>query len=71
MGLKPSYKPMQITLIKRDKARKDLIEDLGISPSTLAKMSRGEWIALKKLAEIADYLDCQIEDIVEFVPNDK
>ncbi|MEK4031024.1 helix-turn-helix domain-containing protein [Pseudobacillus sp. FSL P4-0506] len=64
----PSYKPMDKTLIDRDKNRTDLRNDLGISPSTLAKMSAGEYVALDVIALICEYLDCKIEEVVEFVP---
>ncbi|MFE4353577.1 helix-turn-helix domain-containing protein [Peribacillus butanolivorans] len=63
----PSYKPMEITLIKRDKNRTDLKKDLGISPSTLAKMSNGEYVALDVIALICEYLDCSISEVVEFI----
>lgn len=65
--LKPSYKPMEITLIKKDKTRTDLKNDLSISPSTLAKMSKEEYVALDVIALICEYLECNIEEIVEFV----
>jgi putative transcriptional regulator len=69
MKLKPSYKPMEITLIKRDKTRKDLREDLGISPSTLAKMTNGKYVSLEVIQKICEYLDCKIDEVVEFVPD--
>ncbi|MCM3786898.1 helix-turn-helix domain-containing protein [Domibacillus indicus] len=65
-SIAPSYKPMDITLIKRDKTRTDLRNDLKISPSTLAKMSAGEYVALDVIALICEYLDCDIQDVVEF-----
>ncbi|API45051.1 transcriptional regulator [Bacillus subtilis] len=65
--MKISYKPMEITLIKRDKTRSDLKKDLGISPSTLAKMSRGEVVALTVILKICEYLDCPIQEVVEFI----
>lgn len=65
--LRISFKPMEITLIRRDKNRTDLKKDLGISPSTLAKMSRGEVVSLAVILKICEYLECNIEDVVEFV----
>ncbi|MEB1806586.1 MAG: helix-turn-helix domain-containing protein [Bacillaceae bacterium] len=67
MGLKASYKPLEITLIKKDKTKTDLKRDLGISPSTLAKMGKGENIALSLIIKICEYLDCKIEEVVELV----
>ncbi|MFC0417719.1 helix-turn-helix domain-containing protein [Cytobacillus solani] len=67
MGLKPSYKPLEITLIKKDKTKTDLKRDLKISPATLAKMSKGENVALSVIMSICEYLDCPIEEVVEFI----
>lgn len=63
----PSYKPMDITLIKRDKSRTDLRLDLGISPSTLAKMSNNEYVALDVIGLICEYLECRVEEVIEFI----
>jgi DNA-binding Xre family transcriptional regulator len=65
--IRPSYKPMEITLIKRDKTRNDLRNKLGISPSTLAKMSNREYVALDVIGLICEYLNCRIEEVVEFI----
>ncbi|MEH6957755.1 helix-turn-helix domain-containing protein [Neobacillus drentensis] len=67
MGLKASYKPLEITLIKRDKTKTDLKRELKISPSTLAKMSKGENVALSVIISICEYLECKIEDVIELV----
>ncbi len=67
MGLRASYKPMEITLIRKDKTRTDLKTDLKISPSTLAKMSKGENVALSVIISICEYLECKIEDVVELI----
>lgn len=67
MGLKASYKPLEITLIKKDKTKTNLKKDLKISPSTLAKMSKGEDVALSVIIRICEYLDCKIEEVIELV----
>ena len=68
MNLKPSYKPMEITLIKKDKIKADLKRDLKISSATLAKMSKGEIVSLQVIVQICEYLNCRIEEVVELVP---
>lgn len=65
--IRPSYKPMEITLIKRDKTRNDLRNELGISPSTLAKMTSGDYVALDVIGLICEYLNCKVEEVVEFI----
>ncbi|KAF6564188.1 helix-turn-helix transcriptional regulator [Paenibacillus polymyxa] len=37
------------------------------SPSTLAKMSNGEFVAMSVIARICEELDCKIEEVVEFI----
>ncbi|WP_310331089.1 helix-turn-helix domain-containing protein [Priestia megaterium] len=62
---------MEITLIKKDRSRQDLRNELGISPSTLAKMTNEEYVALDVIARIAEYLNCRIEEVVEFVKREE
>lgn len=66
--LVPSYKPLEITLIKKDKTKMDFRDDLKISTATIAKISKGEYIHLKILAQICEYLECPIEEVVELIP---
>ena len=63
--LRPSYKPMEITLIRKDKKKSDLRNDTDISSATLAKMSKGEIVSLGVIIKICEYLECEIHDVVE------
>jgi putative transcriptional regulator len=67
LGLKVSYKPLDITLIKKNKKRHDLRKDLKLSSSTLAKLSKGENVALSVIISICEYLNCTIEEVIELV----
>jgi len=67
MALIPSYKPLDITLIKNGKNKTFLREDLRISSSTIAKMAKNETIAMSVLLKICDHFDVPIQDVVEFV----
>jgi DNA-binding Xre family transcriptional regulator len=69
--LKPSFKPMEITLIKKDKIKADLKRDLNISSATLAKMSKGELVSLNVIIQICEYLNCKIDDVIELVEDTK
>ncbi|MED1676342.1 helix-turn-helix domain-containing protein [Bacillus subtilis] len=70
MKLRPSYKPMEITLIKKDKRKIDLRNDLDVSSATLAKMSKGEAVSLSVIIKICEYLECPIQDVVELIEDD-
>lgn len=42
-----------------------LRENVGFSTSTLAKMSKNEYVSLEIIESICLFLDCKIEDVVE------
>jgi putative transcriptional regulator len=66
---RPSYTPLKVTLAKRNLTVASLREGTGIAPNTFTKINKNGWIALKVIAQICEYLDCRIEDVVEFVPD--
>ena len=65
-----SYKKLWKLLIDRDMTRTDLRTATGISSCTLAKMSKGEGIAMNIAAKICSVLKCDIGDILEIIPED-
>ena len=58
-----SYKPLETRLHAIGLKKTDLSEKLGVSSRTIAKMSKGEKIAIYVLRKIADFLGCQVEDL--------
>ena len=62
------YKKLWKLLIDRDMTRADLREATGVSPATFAKMSKGEAVATPILEKICSTLNCDIGDIVSYVP---
>lgn len=62
-----SYKKLFMLLIERDMKKKDLQELAGISSSTMAKLSKGEYVTLEVLVKICCSLGVQIGDVVEIV----
>lgn len=63
-----SYKPLFRLLLERDMTKTQLRESVGFSTATLAKMSKGEYISLEIIDNICKYLNCKIEDVIEFQP---
>lgn len=45
----------------------DLRKAVEIAPNTLTKMKKDEEVSMSVLLKIADYLDCDISDICEFI----
>ena len=66
-----SYKKLWKLLIDRDLKKKDLREMAGISPSTIAKLGRNENINTEVLIKICRALDCDLNEIMELIPNIK
>lgn len=42
-----------------------LREAIGFSTSTLAKMSKNEYVSLEIIDNICQYLECKVEDVIE------
>lgn len=59
-----SYKPLWKMLIDRDMTKKRLMEETGISKSTIIKMNKGEYVSLEVINRICEKLHCDIADIV-------
>ena len=64
-----SYKPLWKLLIDRDMTKKALMEQTGISKSTVEKMNRGENVSMEVLERVCHALHCDIADIVAYSEN--
>ena len=69
--MKFSYKKLMKILIDRDMKKKELQKLAGISSASVAKLVKGENIYTDILLRICIALECDISDIMEFVPDDK
>lgn len=64
--MKTSYNGLWKILIDNGMQKKDLMEELGISSSTIAKMGKGENVSLDVLARICTRFNCDIGDLISF-----
>jgi len=62
-----SYNRLWKKLIDKKMKKTDLMEHLGFSSSTLAKLSKDEDVSMGILKKICKLLDCDIGDIMEFI----
>lgn len=69
--MKVSYKKLWKLLIDLDYKKKDLESLAGISNYTISKMNKGENVTTDILGRICKALNCNIEDIMEFVDTDR
>ena len=58
-------------MLERDMTKKELRELSGISTVSLAKLGKGENITTDVLLRICEALNCNINEIVETIPDDK
>ena len=62
-----SYNNLWKLLIDKKINKVTLRDAVGITPSTLAKLSKDENVSLEVLGRICKFLECNIGDIVDYV----
>ena len=62
-----NYNKLWKILIDRTMKKTDLIELAGVSTTTLAKLSKDEYVSMEILYRICKSLNCNIGDITEFI----
>ena len=66
-----SYKKLWKLLIDKDMMKKDLQVKAKISWASVTKMSKNENVSMDVLMKVCKALNCGIEDIVEFIPDNQ
>ncbi|HHX37343.1 MAG TPA: helix-turn-helix transcriptional regulator [Clostridiaceae bacterium] len=66
-----SYAPLWKLLIDRGMKKTDLLSLAGMYSQTLANMGKNKTISMDVLGKICSALECRIEDIVEYIPEEK
>lgn len=62
-----SYNKLFKILIDRNMKKKDLQQAAHISPASVSKLSRNEYVSMEVLVKICEALDCNIGDIVDAI----
>lgn len=68
--MKVSYKKLWKLLIDRDMKKKDLHELTGISSSSIAKLSKNEYLSMEVLVKVCTALNVDFAEVVELVQNE-
>lgn len=63
-----SYKKLWKLLIDKDMKKKDLCAKAGISPASVSKLGKNGHVTTEILLKICTALNCQVEDIMEIIP---
>ena len=60
-----SYNKLFKLLIDKKMKKKDLQEAAGLSPASIAKLSKGQYVSMDVLVKICKALDCSINDLFD------
>ncbi len=66
-----SYRPLWITLASREMNKTDVCSIAHISPTTYNKMRKNRCVSLEFVDRICKALNCEICDVIEFIPEDE
>lgn len=61
-----SYKPLWRLLLENDITKTQMREQLGLSPATLAKMSKDQYVSMEILDKLCTHFKVQPNDIIEW-----
>lgn len=62
--MKINYNGLWKVLIDKNMNKKDLTKKVGLSPATVAKMTKGEFVSMQVLYRICKNLDVDFKDII-------
>ena len=65
------YNKLWKLLIDKNMNKTDLRLAAGITTTALAKLGRNENVNTEILAKICKVLECGVDDVMEFIPEDK
>ena len=66
-----SYERLWILLIRRKMKRTDLLRVAGINTSALSRMGKDLPVTMDNLGKICKALNCELEDIVQYIPDEE
>lgn len=61
-----SYVGLWKLLLEKGLQKQDLVEQVGLSSATVAKMGKGEPVSNRVLEKICNYLGCSVNDIMSY-----
>ena len=64
-----SYNKLWKLLIDKGMKKTELVKLAGITSNAMAKMGRNESVQLDTLGKVCAVLNCNVDDVMEFVPD--
>ena len=65
--MRVSYKKLWVLCAEREMSKAELRRLAGLSPATLTKLRRNQSVSMEVLMKIAEVMDCNIGDMMDFV----
>ena len=66
-----SYKKLFKLLIDRNMKKKDLQQIAGLSPASVTKLAKDEYVSMEVIVKVCSALQVDVGDIMEIVPDNK
>ena len=66
-----TYKKLFHLLIYRGISTAELTEQAGFSANILTRLRRDQYVSLESIEKLCFALDCGVDDILEFIPDEK
>ena len=66
-----SYKKLFHMLVDRDMTAVQFQQQAGYSANITTRLKKNSYVSLESIEKICRTLDCKIDDIVEFVPDEE
>lgn len=66
-----SYKKLFHLLIDKGMTNADLMKKAGFSANIITRMKRNSYVSLDSIEKICYALNCGVDDVLEFIPNEK
>ena len=68
--MKVSYKKLWVMLAEREISKATLRQKAGLSSATFTKLRKNQEVTLSVILKIADVLDCNAGDMMDFIKDD-
>lgn len=65
-----NYKKLFHLLIEKEMSNADLQKQAGFSANIITRLKRNEYIKLQSIESICMVLNCGVDDILDFVPDE-
>lgn len=69
--MKVSYRKLWILCAEREMSKAELRKKAGLSSATFTKLRKNQEVTLSVILKIADVLDCNAGDMMDFIRDDE